>query len=99
MTKLEGKDLAYWERNQLVAYLSKIFPARIEIHPETDTSWEKDWRYICVIQFPEGTYSWHFHDSEFKYFSHLCVHYSDNSYDGHTLEQKYEALSKKEYPC
>lgn len=29
--KKEGKDLVYWERNQLVAHLSKLYPSWLEI--------------------------------------------------------------------
>ena len=46
---LQGKDLAYWERNQLVAYLSKEFQSWLELHPKEDTSWENDWRNKCSI--------------------------------------------------
>lgn len=93
-TQLKGKDLAYWERNQLVVYLSKLYPSWIEHHPIEDTTWENDWRNIVFIQFPEGLYSWHIHDSEIEYFSHLSFR-EGNSWDGSTIEQKYNALRKK----
>lgn len=85
------KDQAYWERNQLVAYLSRKFEAWIEKHPETDELWEKDWRNIIFISFPEGLFSWHIHDSELQYFDHLNFR-EGNSWDGSTTEQKYEKL-------
>jgi predicted nucleic-acid-binding Zn-ribbon protein len=34
------KDQAYWERNQLVSYLSKEYEAWIEKHPSTDIAWD-----------------------------------------------------------
>ena len=90
---IEGKDLAYWERNQLVCYLSKLFPAWLEKHPE-DPNWEKDWRNIVFIQLPEDLASWHIHDSELKYFDHLKFR-EGNSWNGHTLEEKYDLLRKR----
>jgi len=43
------KDNAYWERNQLVAALSKLWPAHLAKHPKEDESWDDDWRTIVVI--------------------------------------------------
>jgi len=61
MAKLEelikAKDNAYWERNQLVAALSKIFPAHLAKHPESDTEWEADWRTIVVVYLPHAATS------------------------------------------
>jgi len=94
VVRLTGKDLAYWERNQLILYLSKIFPSWLERHPSEDTNWEDDWRNIVFIQFPEGTYSWHIHDFEFEYFKHLLFK-KGNSWDGSSSEKKYEMLRKK----
>lgn len=46
------KDAAYWERNQLVAALSKIYPSWLERHPSSDKEWEDDWRWIVFIVIP-----------------------------------------------
>jgi len=46
------KDVAYWERQQLVAALSHIFPAFLAKHPEDDKDWAEDWRTIVVIILP-----------------------------------------------
>lgn len=46
------KNQAYWERNQLVAALSKIFPAYLAKHDPSDKEWEKDWRTIVYIKIP-----------------------------------------------
>ena len=46
------KDQAYWERNQLVAALSKLYPAWLSRHEESDTAWEQDWRWIVFIEIP-----------------------------------------------
>ena len=93
MKELTGKDLAYWERNQLVALLSKIYPAWLEKHPAEDGEWEDDWRNIVFIETKEGQASWHIHDSELKYFEHLYYE-NKNSWDGHTVEEKYKRLER-----
>lgn len=88
----DGKDQAYWERNQLVLYLSRMFPSWLELHPVSDTDWEDDWRNIVCIEFPEGRYTWHIHDSEYhKYFRHLTYE-NGSCWDGSTTEEKYAVL-------
>jgi len=47
-----AKDNAYWERNQVVAALSKLLPSHLAKHPESDKDWEDDWRNIVVIHVP-----------------------------------------------
>lgn len=84
-------DQAYWERNQLICYLSKIFPSWIERHPDQDKEWEDDWGNIIFIHFPEGKFSWHIHDSEIFYFDHLQKR-EGNSWDGSSTEEKYMNL-------
>lgn len=91
-----AKDGAYAERNKLVAALSKLFPAWLERHPDADTTWEDDWRWIVFINLPNGPgsgqVSWHIHDSELIQFDHLSRH-SGNGWDGHTTEEKYLRLA------
>jgi len=82
-----GKDLAYFERDMLVSLLSKIYPSYLTKHPESDTEWEKDWRNIVVINSPTGQLSWHIHDSELPFFTHL--EQDSNRWDGHTNLTKY----------
>lgn len=103
---IKQKDQAYWERNQLVVALSKIYPSWLELHSLEDETWEKDWRHIVFIEIPVHSgarfqdieyprteqLSWHIHDSEVKYFQHLELR-KGNSWDGHTTEEKYERLS------
>jgi len=91
--EIKSKQQAYWERNQLVCYLSKVHLSWLERHPETDTAWEDDWRTIVLIQTPEGQASWHIHDSEKELFNHLEWR-DGNSWDGHTTEEKYARLLK-----
>ena len=100
-----SKDNAYYERNQLVEALSKIYPAWLGWHREKD--WEDDWRNIVYIKIPtrepclkqvQGGYeanfkrqlSWHIHEDDLKYFSHLKD--GLEKWDGHTTEEKYRRL-------
>jgi hypothetical protein len=86
----EAKDSAYKERDQLVAALSKLFPASLERHPQNET-WEDDWRWIVFIDLPTGQVSWHIHDSELRDFDHL-KRFGERSWDGHTTPEKYARL-------
>lgn len=94
INNLKDKDLAYFERDQLVLYLSKLFPSWLERHPDNDLNWENDWRNIVFIQFPEGLFSWHIADYELDYFNHLSFK-EGNSWGGETSEQKYDLLRQK----
>lgn len=47
-----AKNAAYRERDRLVAALSKLFPAWLERHPESDKAWEDDWRWIVFVEIP-----------------------------------------------
>lgn len=90
----KAKDGAYWERNQLVAALTKLFPSWREKHPDSDATWESDWRNIIFIELPTGQASWHIHDSEYDYFKDLPQSaHSICSWDGHTTEEKYARLA------
>jgi hypothetical protein len=90
----EQKDGAYKERDALVCALSKLFPSWLARHPDSDTSWDKDWRWIVFVQLPTGQASWHIHDSERSMFDHLAV--GENCWDGHNNERKYERLAALE---
>ncbi len=94
------KDGAYSERDKLVCALSKLLPSWLERHPDEDTEWEDDWRWIVFVDGSGGHFksrymSWHIHESELEWFDHLrrCL---GNSWDGHTTEEKYERLSSLE---
>lgn len=88
--KEASKDSAYVERDKLVCALSKVFPSWLGRHPDTDTAWENDWRWIVYVQLPTGQCSWHIHDSERGWFDHLSQR--DEPWDGHTTEEKYARL-------
>ena len=96
---------AYWERNQLVAALSKLFPAWLGKHDLNDRAWDADWRTIVYINIPPEArgvtdgkdfthqISWHIHDSEVPMFDHLSYD-ARESWDGHDTEEKYRRLRK-----
>lgn len=89
------KDAAYQERDRLVLALSRIFPAYLGRHPESDASWDAEWRWIVFVDLPTGQVSWHIHESEFHWFSHLNQRES-SPWDGHTTEEKYQRLAALE---
>ena len=82
------KEQGYFERNQLVRYLSTIFPSWTEKHSKEDPIWDIDWEDIVFIRFPEGLFSWHIKKSEMIFFEHLEFKEGD-SWDGTTTEKKY----------
>jgi hypothetical protein len=107
-----SKDQAYWERNQLVSALSKIYPSWLGWHKEPD--WEDDWRNIVYIEIPVRCQvhgdlrnymdyrveikqlSWHIHKDDLEYFEHLKPGIKE--WDGHETEEKYERLKHLHIP-
>lgn len=93
------KDKAYYERNQLLLVLCKLFPSYRALHDINDTEWEKNWRNIIVVkitQYIENKpvvkhLTWHIHDSELQHFEFLPL---DESFewDGLKTEEKYDIL-------
>lgn len=81
-------DQAYYERNCLVAVLSKIFPAGLK--RTAIEGWDPEWHNCVFIDTPVGQCSWHFHDREAYLFSHLGQYQGE--WDGHTTEDKYARL-------
>jgi len=87
------KNAAYTERNRLVALLAALFPSSLERHPDEDTAWENEWRWICFIDLPTGQASWHLHDSELPLFNHVPRN-QGRKWDGHTTEEKYQRIQQ-----
>lgn len=87
------KEVAYHERNMVVAALSKLLPSHLSRHPDDDIIWDNDWRWIVCVHGPTGQMSWHIHDSELMLFPHLGAKKPWSDYDGHTTEEKYKRLS------
>jgi hypothetical protein len=102
------KDQAYWERNQLVAALSKILPSYLAKHPNEDKDWEDDWRNIVVItmpneicaDLPDIKVDSQFAPYQLTWHIHdhdlpMFDHLQQNQHhfwDGHTTEEKYRRL-------
>ncbi len=83
------KDVAYRERNQVVAALASFFPAGIA---RTDVpGWDPEWHGCVYIDLPSGQVSWHYHDSEAHLFAHLPPY--ARAWDGHSTDEKYERLA------
>lgn len=83
-----NKDVAYLERNRLVALLSKLFPSGTK--KTAINGWSEDWHGCVYIDFPWGQASWHYHDSQAFLFAHLPQYQGD--WNGHTTEEKYAAI-------
>jgi hypothetical protein len=94
---VRGKDQAYTERNKLVSFLARLYPAHIKYHPKEDLGWETDWRTIVCIHSPAGQMTWHLHDSEVSMFGFLNRKpdpFVSCEWDGHTTEEKYRRLAE-----
>jgi hypothetical protein len=102
------KDQAYWERNQLVAALSKIFPAWLGRHDPQDKEWDREWLNIVFIEVPTRRIEMKMIQGGFDITGpqQLSWHIHDNElehfshleysnkkkWDGHTTEEKYQRL-------
>jgi len=87
---LAAKDGAYSERNQLVAFLTRLFPSgtrRTSIE-----GWDAEWNGCVYIDTPKGQLSWHYHDSQAHLFKWLPAY--EKPWDGHTTEEKYARLAE-----
>lgn len=82
-------DEAYAERNQLVAALSKLFPAGQK--KTAIEGWDEAWHNCVYIDLPTGQVSWHIHDREMAQFEHLPPYVGE--WDGHDTPEKYRRLS------
>ena len=86
-----SKDGAYDERNRLVAVLAALYPSSLERHPDEDTTWENDWRWIVFVDLPTGQATWHIHDSHLPLFDHV-PRFAGRKWDGHNTEAKYKRI-------
>lgn len=78
-------DEAYYERNQLVALLARLFPSGLR---KTDIEgWDAAWHNCVFIDLPTGQVSWHFHDREAHLFEGLPPYTKE--WDGHSTPEKY----------
>lgn len=102
----DDRQNAYHERNELVAFLSRIYPSHLSKHyPDPDPLWDTEWgTVVCVhigerprplrntgwVELVEENLCWHIHDSEIPLFSHLEMR--ENDWDGSDTAEKYERL-------
>lgn len=84
-------DAVYRERDQLVAALSKLYPAHFAIDEVIE---EQEWRYVICIHLPTGQVTWHIHESELSLFRHLEDEDRPQHWDGHSTEEKYRRLNR-----
>lgn len=83
------KDLAYEERNRVVALLASMFPSGTR--RTAIPGWEAEWHGAVYIDLPSGQVSWHYHDDHHWLFAHLPAY--QNVWDGHTTEEKYQRVA------
>lgn len=89
MTDLTAADLAYQERNQVVAALARLFPSGVR--KTAIDGWDPAWQNCVFIDLPTGQVSWHFHDREAHMFAGLPEY--TRPWDGHTTPEKYERVA------
>lgn len=90
-----AKDAAYAERDRLVAALSKHYPVGSHLCRHEGGDWEDDWRNVVCIHLPTGQATWHIHDSELPWFTHLPMRAAH--WDGHSTEEKYRRVNALPY--
>ncbi len=83
----ETVNTAYEERNNLIAFLARLYPSYIAL----DKSSELVWQNVVFVDSPAGQLSWHIHSSELHKFKGLTIR--SNTWDGHTTEEKYRRLA------
>lgn len=80
---------AYNERNQLAAFLARMYPSG---HRKTNIpGWDPEWHGCVFIDLPTGQVSWHYHDREAGLFETLPAY--TKPWDGHTTAEKYTRLA------
>lgn len=90
---LSAIDEAYYERNQLVAALARLFPSGLR---KTDIDeWDPAWHNCVFIDLPTGQVSWHFHDREAHLFEGLPAY--ERPWDGHSTQEKYKRVANLRY--
>lgn len=82
-------DIAYYERNQLVALLATMYPSGTAQTPIA--GWAPEWFNCVYIDLPTGQVSWHYHDREAAMFSDLPTY--RGTWDGHDTAEKYRRVN------
>jgi hypothetical protein len=83
------RDIAYLERNQVVAALASAYPSGIA--KTAIGGWDECWHGCVYIDLPTGQASWHYHEDQAHLFTHLPPY--KKPWDGHTTPEKYERLA------
>jgi len=84
---IDAKAFAYAERNELVALLSRLWPAHLA--PATDA--QPGWLYVVCVHTPAGQAAWRVSDADANgMFAHLSM--DRNDWDGHSTLEKYARL-------
>lgn len=90
MSSVEAVNLAYRERNRLVAFLASRYPSGTR---KTDIpGWDPCWHNCVFIDTPAGQMSWHYHDDDAPLFAHLPPY--EAPWDGHSTPEKYDRLAR-----
>lgn len=90
MSCCEERDVAYTERNRLVALVARLFPSGLR---KTDIpDWDPEWHNCVWIDAPGFQMSWHYHDKDAYLFEGLPAY--EKPWDGHTTEEKYVSLER-----
>lgn len=86
-----AKNLAYTERNRLVAFVARMLPT-CGTRKTDIPGWDPEWHGCVFIDTVEGQLSWHYHDSDAHLFASLLPY--PHPWDGHSTPEKYERLWK-----
>lgn len=84
---------ALFERDALIAVLSKVWPSHLMRHPGDDVAWFKghDLSLIVCIHSPAGRLAWHIADEDAPLFAHLRTR--DHEWIPADGENRYERLA------
>ena len=83
------RDLAFDERNHLVAALARLFPSGTR--DTADPAWSDDWRGCCYIDLPTGQVAYHYHRRHAELFAGLPPY--TKPWDGHTKDIAHQRLA------
>lgn len=86
---MADKDQAYFERNNLVAALARLYPSGIK--RTNIPGWSDDWHGCVYIDLPTGQISYHYHDSHAQLFEDLPPYAGE--WDGHNKKTVHERLA------
>jgi hypothetical protein len=85
----EDKNSAYFERNNLVAALARVYPSGIR--RTSIEGWDDDWHGCCFIDLPSGQISYHYHNSHAHLFEGLSPY--ETPWDGHDKDTVHARLA------